>query len=260
MQMFQENYQNAKGIANTPFTPFTGESVAGLNPTQMYAKQMYGDIANNQTGAGPTAHGVAGAGGILDSSYDLSQYMNPYTSDVINRTISDQERARQMAMVSTNQAATAANAFGGSRSGVLGAQTNEAYDRNTGDLIANLNQANFTQAQGARTADQSAKLQASGLLGDLGNQQLQQAQSRAAGVNNFGIQEQTTQQAKDDAAYQEFLRQIGYPLEQQNIRNASLGLIPVQSNTNSTTTQRNSGGGLGGILGAVGSIASIFGH
>lgn len=287
MALYQQNYASAQGVANRPYQPWTGQSVAPLTSDQTGAGNLFRGIAANQTGSATTGAGITGAGGVLGfdpatvnagllRNTDLTPYMNPFTSSVIDRTISDQERARQMAQVTQNQAASAAGAFGGSRSGVLGAETNAAYDRNTANLIAGLNSDNFAQAQAAATGDinrtlgadttnvanslasNQQRLGASGLLGDLGQQQLTMAQQQAAGQNAAGLQEQTTKQAEDDAIYQEFLRQVGYPIEQQNIRNASLGLIPLQQTTNSTTTQKQSGGGLGGILGAIGSIAGAI--
>jgi hypothetical protein len=44
----------------------------------------------------------------------------------------------------------------------------------------------------------------------------------------------------DDAAYEEFLRQIAYPQQQQNIRNAALGMLPLEQTTTATTRQSKS--------------------
>lgn len=102
------------------------------------------------------------------SADQIQSYMNPYTQDVTNQTISDQEKAREMATNNTAAAATAANAFGGSRHGVADAQTNQAYDQDTGSLLAGLNQANYgqalTTAQTENTNAQSWKLQLQNLL------------------------------------------------------------------------------------------------
>lgn len=250
MSLYQQNYQSAQGVANLPFQPFTGEAVSPINATQRQATGIFGNLAN---ASAPTINA-----GLLKNT-DLSPYMNPFQSQVIDRTLQAQERARQMAQVTQNQAATSAGAFGGSRSGVLGALTNEGYDRNTADLIANLNAQNFGQAQAAATGDINRIYGAdtTNATNVLNNNQ--QRLAATGGLNLAGAQEQQTAQSADDAAYQEFLRRIGYPSTQQDIRNASLGLIPLQQTQNSTTTQKQSGGGLAGILGAIGSVGRIFG-
>jgi len=297
--LLTQNYTSAQNVANTPFTPFTGQMVAPLTAMQNQAGQMFGNIATNQTGSAAANSGVSALNGVLGykptnvagqtvntgllSNTDLSPYMNPYTNDVINATIAQQERAREMAQTGDAQSASAAGAFGGSRSGVLGALTNQYYDQNTGQLVAGLNSANFSQAQQAALQDianqnqtgefnSNTALQASGAnaangltgnaqrlaagqgLGVLGQTQLNLAQQQAAGLNAAGLQQQQTQQAQDQANYQEFLRRVNYPLQMQTVRNSALGMFPAL--TNSTTSQNP---GAAGILGASGSFLQGLG-
>ncbi len=143
-------------------------------------------IANNYTPTNISANPIF-AGQL--SKTDLAPYTNPFTKDVINTTVAQNERARQMAAVNDNQRATAANAFGGSRQAVADSLTNQAYDQNSASLIAGLNSANFTQAQAGATGDLNRNLQA-----DTTNQgaNLAAAQSnQTAGYNaanlGFGI-------------------------------------------------------------------------
>lgn len=183
--LLMQNYDTAKSNAGS-LTPYTGQLTAGLNPTQIQAQGILSGIGTDTSGqsaingatqavsgvmnnpvngaitATPTTAAQVGApsnvnAGML-SSTDLSPYMNPFQNDVINASIADNERARQMAQVSDSQRATAAGAFGGSRSGVSSALTNGEYDRNNQSNIAGLNAANFTQAQGAATNDINRQL------------------------------------------------------------------------------------------------------
>lgn len=91
---------------------------------------------------------------------DLSPYSNPYTAGVIDQTIQQQQRARGIQGVRDNAAATAAHAFGGTRQAVQNALTSEGYDRNTSELIANLNSENFRQAQASALGDISRRFAA----------------------------------------------------------------------------------------------------
>ena len=88
---------------------------------------------------------------------DLSAYMNPYTTGVIGAAMGDLERSRQMARGFDSARASKAGAFGGSRHGVLEAETNRAYDDNTARTVAGLRQSAFQNAQQAA-------------MGDIGNQ------------------------------------------------------------------------------------------
>ena len=267
MALYQQNYDSALGVANRPYQPYTSEGVAPFSPAQLDAQGILGDIGRSDIGDAALNSAVGAAGGILGSlganaptlaGTDLSPYMNPFHQNVIDTTLSQLEQQRQRQRVSDNQAATQANAFGGNRQGVADALTNEAFDRNTAGTLANLNAQNFGQAQSAAEYDLNRGLTADQLglgasmdLANLSNDQLALAANRAGILNGVGSQQQAEQQALDQWNYQQFLNQWNYPVQQQDIRNAALGLIPLQQ----TQTTKQSSSGLGGILGPLGSVA-----
>lgn len=220
--LYMQNFRNAQGNAGI-LSPVTGQPVTPGTPG-----------ANAPLGSAPLDAATAATTGMLNfdpgslAGTDLTPYMNPFQKSVTDATISDQDRARQMAQVGDNQRATAAGAFGGSRSGVLGAETNSAYDRNTGQLLAGLNSQNFTQAQGAAQNDIQTKMAAAGL------------RLNAAG------------QLVDESG-----QVIAHAGQIQGILNSGLGIMPVQSTTNSTG-KTTTDPGLAGILSSLGSVASAF--
>ncbi len=266
LALYQQNYNTALGVANRPYQPYTGEGVAPFTPAQPQAQGNLGDLGRSNIGAAALDSAVGGATGILGrlganaptlSGADLSPYMNPFRKNAIDATLAELEQQRGRQRVADNQAATAANAFGGNRQGVADALTNEAFDRNTAAALANLNAQNFSQAQNAAefdlnrglTADQLG-LGASTDLAGLANDQLALAANRAGILGSVGAEQRARQQTLDQFDYQQFLNQFNYPVEQQNIRNAALGLIPLQQ----TQTTKQSQSGLGGILGPISSI------
>jgi len=113
---------------------------------------------------------------------DLSAYMNPYTQQVINRSMADLERARQGNINNLGFSAGQAGAFGGSRHGVAEALTNEGFANQAGNLAAGLRQNAFNTALGQAQYDvgaQNAALQF-GATQNMNAQQLNQA----AGLQN----------------------------------------------------------------------------
>lgn len=142
----------------------------------------------------------------------VQKYMNPYQQEVIDASMADLNRQRQMQQMRDLNTATQAKAFGGSRQGVAQALTNEAYDRTAASTLANLRNQGFTQAQGIA---------------------LQQEQAR-----------QAYEQQRLDAA-----RNLG--LERLNIASGALGLQPANlGGTQTTPIYRNTGAtALGGALG-----------
>jgi hypothetical protein len=75
---------------------------------------------------------------LLDT--DLGAYQNPFQEEVINNTLDDLNRARQLQIQSDQDAAIGRGAFGGSRSALLESETNrnfaEQAARTAGDLRA----------------------------------------------------------------------------------------------------------------------------
>lgn len=284
-QLLTDNYSAAQGRAGS-LVPYTGQLTAGFNPTQTQAQGILSGVGTDPTYKANNDNAISAVTGVLgyqpqnvDASTiagtDLSQYENPFTSSVIDRTIAQQERARQIAGVSDNAKATAAHAFGGSRSGVVSALTNEGYDRNTGDLIANLNSANFNQAQGAAATDAATRnqvgefnatnantgagirLNAAGQLVADNNAALGTAATQGGILGAVGDAQQAQSQNELDRAYQAYKDGQQLTLAQQQLLNSALGLIPNQQTvtSNGTSTTKESGG-LGGILGGALSLGT----
>jgi hypothetical protein len=281
MALYNQNYSKANELADMPFQPFTGERVAGFNNSQTAGFNALLAAAADPTAANAITKAQSSVGSLLDyraptiaagqlADTDLTPYLNPYTDDVVNAALGDLQHAREVQGVSDNAAATAAHAFGGTRQAVLDANTTNDYLRNVGSTTAGLRQSAYQNAQQAALSDIANRLSAStsnaanDLAGAntrmnaanqyaaLGNDYLSQAIRRGGLYATVGAQQQAQQQVQDDAAYEEFMRQLNYPYQQQQLRNQALGMMPMQSTTTKTDT---SSGGLGGLLGGVGQVA-----
>mgnify|MGYP000852492948 CR=1 FL=1 len=259
MAQFQSNLGTANDAASKIANPYTGQLVADFTPTQLQAQGILSGLAVNplyqnqiQTAAN-SIQGILGSNPL--SADNLQQFMDPFQSDVIDASIAQNERARQIAQNQINMQNTAGAAFGGSRSGVANALTNEAYDRNNQTNIANLNAANFSQAQQAALNNAGLQLGAAGqLVGTAGagyNQALQQGGLLA----NIGDVQQQQAQAGLNAEWQRALQNNQNLINAQSLRNQALGIIPVQQTvTGDSTTKTSSSPGIGGILGSIGSL------
>jgi len=179
---------------------------------------------------------------------DIAAFQNPYESEVVQQSLQDIERSRQMAALQDANRATAAKAFGGSRYGVQEALTNEAALREAARTASGLRSAGYGQA--AQLAQAARGINLSGLQNAM----------------NLGLTRQQFEQMKLDAAR-------NAPLQRLAIQQAAMSAQPA--NLGSTTIgtqpmQRNIGAGiLGGALagskfgpwGAVGGglLGGIFG-
>lgn len=317
MAMLQGNYATAQGNAAS-LTPYTGQLTAGFTPTQTQAQGVLAGVATDPTYAANNNAALSSVQGVLGnpvngtvtaaptsaSTYDpsqlantdLSPYLNPYTSDVIDTTNNQIGLQRQTAQTQDAAQATAANAFGGSRSGVMGALTNQLYDQDTASTDAGLNQANYSQAQTAAEGDVSAQnaakaynatntqntgqfnssqnltaqqqsitnalaaqgitLNAAGQAVSTNNNGLALAQQQGGVLSAVGDAQQQQQQAQLTAAYNAYTQGQQLTVEQQQLLNSALGLVPVQQTTNSTGSgSTTTNPGAAGILGGLGSLA-----
>lgn len=191
-------------------------TAAGLAPKQ-YAEpgQMYTQAEQKLFNLGLTPFGAA----------DIQQFYNPYEEQVVQGTLSDIERSRQMQALQDAQRATAAKAFGGSRQAVQSALTNEAALREAARTAGQLRQAGYTQAANLGLAARPMNI--AGLQTALG----------------LGTQRDVLAQARLDA-----MRNL--PLERLAITGGALGLQPANTGGTQTTPLYSSplGSALGGAL------------
>lgn len=256
LAMLTANYNGAKPIAAGLSQPYTGQLVAHNSPGQIAAQGAYTSIANNNVGQPALDSAVKSTSGFLnfDPTANISKFMNPFTDSVINSSLGDLNRQRQIAGVNDNQRATASHAFGGSRQGVADSLTNQAYDQNAASMIAGLRNTGYNTALGASQAAAGTSLAASGQLAQQSQQQIDQAGQRAGFLSQVGDAQQSQEQAGLTAQYQEFMRQLMGSQQGQQLLNSALGLFPAQG-TSTTSGQQSL---WPSIIGAAGKIGSAF--
>ena len=193
--------------------------VAGQNVLSQAAQQQ----AATQAGLGaltfdPTTGAVTGAGqgtGIagyqpfLQQAQQYSgpgayqQFMSPYQQDVINTTLTEYDRQRQIAQQGIASQAIQAGAFGGGREGVQQAEFDAQSLQNRAALQAQLLQQGYGQAQQAAGTAFSQQQVLAGLQPTLAAQTSQQL--GAAGTSNLAYQQAVLDAQRQAAqfAYQE---------------------------------------------------------
>ena len=221
---YDDLYNRAKGIAGQPFVPYTGARVAGFNPDQ-----LQGFDATRSSFQDSMSYNPRGLLSDMGSQpLDIQSFQNPYNTQVIDQSLSDLDRARQIRLQSDQDRAIGAGAFGGSRSALLEAETNRNFADAAARTSSNLRQSGYNNALNAAMQDRNFRsgIQ-SGLLGD---------QYRNLGLlSGIGTQQQGLQQAGMDAGYNEFLRALGYGPQQLGLlQGAVFGMTPgeIQGTSN----------------------------
>jgi len=130
---------------------------------------------------------------------DISRFFNPYTTEVVDTSLADIERARQMQQNAAAAQAQAAGAFGGSRGALMESEVGRNALDQAARTAAQLRQQGFTQAVGFGQQDVARRQAAASqnaqqkLAAQQANQQaaLQAAMTNAqVGAQRYGISQQ----------------------------------------------------------------------
>lgn len=244
----------AQKILATPFTPYEGERVAGLTDLQQQAISGYGGLDMGAPAFQQAADVYSTIAGEGLSPERIQSFMSPYTQNVIDASMRDLARQRDISLNELGAAASAAGAFGGSRQGIAEAETQRAFAETAAETAARLREAGFSQAAGLAQADLAQRMAAAqGGMGAAGAGLQQQVAGLGAQMA-AGEAERVLNQQALDALYEQYMLQMQYPLTQFGVATGAAGAIPAgYGTTTGTKTERDPMGTIGGILGGIGS-------
>jgi len=218
--------QKLNTLANksTPtVTPFTGTATQ-LQPAAM---QQAANIApvDLYSGASINRSDVRDVRPQSLLSTDLGAYQNPFQSQVIDNTLDDLNRARQLQIQSDQDAAIGRGAFGGSRSALLEAETNRNFAEQAARTAGDLRARGFDAATSLASQDIGRQFDADRFMSDADRAIATQNASfgQQAGLARQGLlgdvaQNQASLDARRFAADQSALNQFG--LQQGSYNNA----------------------------------------
>jgi hypothetical protein len=249
----QANYGLAQQVASQPLQQYQGQMVADVSP-QM---QQAWNLAANSGNVGQDAQNAAQAGFLTAANYQPQQigapsqetlrgFENPYTQDVINKTLPIMQQNLALSQNQQQNAANSANAFGGSRQAIQQGVTQAQGAMGMGQMAAQLNSANYSQAlaaaQQAANANQQAgltanqqQISASAGLGTLGQQQMQNNVANYGMLTSAGAQQEQQQQNDINAQMAKFQQAWSYPQAQLGMMESSLGMTPYNTGTSGSS-------------------------
>lgn len=217
--------------------PQTQTQTTTINPYAMQAYRQNLDLARSTAGglgvqqfAGFDPRYEAGEKALYELSMkpfgaeDIAAFQNPYENQVVQQSLQDIERSRQMQSLQDANRATAAKAFGGSRYGVQSALTNEAALQEAARTAGQLRSAGFGQA--ARLAQEARDINTRGFQNAM----------------NLGLTRQQFAQLGLDA-------QRNLPLQRLAIEQSAMSAQPANLGLTSTSSQPTSKNVLTGALG-----------
>jgi len=278
--------------SQNPYQQYMGERQAQFSPLQ---QMSYDNAAMMQSSPQlQDATAMAGSAGLgaLNTGYTYNpfqtksfnspsmaeSYMSPYMNNVVARQ--QQDATRQAAIASQAQGAQAARsgAFGGSGDYLMRGQARGNLNRQLGDIMAQGQQAAYTQGMGQFNQEQAATQGAAQLnaqqgqfgaglglqglqtaltganaLGQLGNTQYQQNMGINQQQNQYGLQQQQQSQNILNNQYQDFLNYQNAPYKQMGFMSDILRGLPL---TQQSATMYQTPPSLGSQLIGAGSVAA----
>jgi hypothetical protein len=280
--------KQAEDVSNLQYDPYTGERIAGFSPTELAGRARAAELA--QMGLGmpqvqQAADVMTGLAGYQAGTYDprllsqanVQEYMSPYLEGALDPTLRAIREQQTQTLQGLGAGASRAGAFGGSRQGVLEAQTLGQFGQQMGDVIGTGYQQAFDRAMGYASSDvdrlneaqlrqeqmrqAAAGIQAQGASGlsQAANQLRQVGFADADVLRTLGAEERGLQQSQMEADYNEYLRTQAFPYQQLQARLSPLGYGAQVAGAAPTYQQPSQFQSLLGNLGAIGSTAYMFG-
>jgi hypothetical protein len=221
-------FSQQRAVSGTPFQPYTLPRIADVTAPTTAAQ----NLITSSTGAyQPTLqNAISGTQGLAGATSvgNINAYMNPYTQNVTDQIAKLGARnLSENLLPQVSDQFIRAGQFGSSGMGTFG---NRALRDTQEAILANQTNAlntGYTQALGASQADLSRQQGALAQTADLAKMQQGLTTADAAALESVGATQQAQQQKGLDVAYQDFLRQQGYPQEQINNMSATLRGLPA---------------------------------
>ena len=255
--------QQAEDVANLGYTPYTGERVAGFSPTEMAGRSRAMELAELGLGMPQVEQAADVASRAAEFTYAdpsrVQEYMNPYLQAALDPTLRAIREQQTQTMQGLGSQAQAAGAFGGSRQGVLEAQTLGRFGEQMGDVIGTGYAQAFDRATQLMGDEQSRQLAGASALSQAANQLRQLGYADADVLRTLGAEERGLQQSQLEADYQQYLRSQAFPYEQLQARLSPLGYGAQVAGAAPTYQQPSQFQSLLGNLGAIGSTAYMMG-
>lgn len=263
--LMTRGFQAAQQVSSIPYQAYQGPRVAQFRPQEQQAFGMAEQAVANRVGAPQLEQATQAAQ--MAAGYSPAQFqqnvqgfMSPYQENVVDATMRRLAQSRAERDAETRARLASSRAFGNERRGVYEAQLAAEQDLNTQQAIANLYQQGYGQAAGLASQVPSTQLAGAGALAGFGAQALSQEQARQQMLAQAGQAQRGMAQQNLDIAYQDFLAQRGYPVEQLKILQSGISGTPALTSTTQTTSAPGQGflGTAGDILGVAGAAKSLF--
>jgi len=219
----ERTLRTAENVFSQPYTAYTGQRIAQLDPMETAAANVYTNQILPQSGqlAG-IGQQIANAGALTYDTATAQNYANPYENQVISGALSDLGDAYGQSRKAMSAQAIGSGAFGGERQGIENVLGQERYLDSVADTSARLRQAGFESGANRFMADRAAQMGGA-------TTQLGALQSASQGLQAFGQSARGIEQAGLAEGYRDFIEAREYPAGQIRQMVGALSGAPIRS-------------------------------
>lgn len=234
----QQIFQGGKATAERPYPIHSGERIADFTPEQNQAFDLTQQNVGSWNPAYLTSFVQGARGATPVGQQDIANYMNPFTSEVVARSIDDINRSYEREKIDRNASLSKRGSYlNEDRRMVIDNLAAEARDRNIGSVSSNAWAGAFNKALGQGNIDRDQAMRSSDAFSGLADQRSRLGYSDAQAVYGIGAEKEQKQQQKLTLAYEDFWRQFMYPQEQANWLSGLLRGVPYETTTSQTNEQ-----------------------
>ena len=227
---------------------FSGINTANYNPQVADQTKLQIDAQNAAAGLGSLTGAGLNTGTVQDPSQgSIAQYMSPYQQQVIDASLAEFDRNAAVQQTGLRDQSIQSGAYGGAREGVMAAETMKNNSMGRNQIMNQLLNQGFAQAQQARGADLQAQQ-------GLGTYQAQMG----AGLQGFEQAKKDADQiAAREAEFAPFtqLGLVGQQLAQIQpgaFPTQTVGYAPPAAPASPMSQFLGAGAGIGGMMGKLG--------
>ena len=193
------------------YVPYTGPEIAPFSPEQERAYAATSDVVGQTQALATPAAQAAMLASLGPTDADISRFMNPYATQVIDRTERERRRAADQEEQQLAAQSVAAGAFGGSRQGILEAERRRNLEQGIADIRATGLSEAYKQAMGQAQALQDARLGAAGRLTEIAQVVPRGTAEEIARLEAVGAARRGQTQAELDIGQRKFFEERTFP-------------------------------------------------
>lgn len=196
----------SKAIADRPYTPYTGDRVAGQSANETTAYNMASNAANFNDARGYMDKAGKSIDGVSSWSTDtLNKYMNPYVGAVVDSSLKNENTAYQQGQNKLKSQAASIGAFGGDRATLLESENTGQHLKTVGDITSKGYSDAYDKAVSTWQADNNTKLNASKAYSAVGEDISKLNSNQITDLLKTGQADTVMRQMKLDVNYNDFL-------------------------------------------------------